>query len=190
MKVKIESGRLVVEDDNNKGFFNITTPNGHTLCLPSACGVVDDTCETRLFLKLGLDSKDIEFILKYSMLATYILFGLKTTNPLAITYIYDIGSETWISEGFCSDEHKQCEVFAFNICHVEQRLINRILAHDRECENTKYLRIIGTFCEHLLTRPQILDHFSHVATTINQQMTTRENENANVNDEKSNKVKL
>lgn len=188
MKVKIQSGKLVVEEDHSENFFHITSPNGHTLRLPICRGFPRTNLESttpmtqgRLVRWTQLTVDELKSIKEHSQLTPYIFIGYGNNNTNHM--VYDIVKETWIIQPLIVGTiSSKSEMICYVIEEIEQSLINRILAYDRECESVKYLRIIGTFCEHLLTRPQLLDYFSTVATTINTQT-------PNVNDEKSNTVK-
>lgn len=190
MKVKIQSGKLVVEEDHSENFFHITSPNGHTLRLPICRGFPRTNLESttpmtqgRLVRWTQLTVDELKSIKEHSQLTPYIFIGYGNNNTNHM--VYDIVKETWIIQPLIVGTiSSKSEMICYVIEEIEQSLINRILAYDRECESVKYLRIIGTFCEHLLTRPQLLDYFSTVATTINTQTP-----NANVNDEKETNVK-
>ncbi len=186
MKVKIQNGRLVIEEDDSKHFFNITTPHGHTFCLSNCYGFPNfDSSLTRRPLVdwAQLREDELKYIREHSELAPYIWIGYGNTDK---HMIYNISRETWILEPLINGTHvPRAQIINCAIRHIEQHLINRILEYDRECENTKYLRIIGTFCEHLLTRPQILDHFSQISLSVTDE---KSNATSKVSDASTNKV--
>lgn len=166
MKVKLgESKRLVVEEDDTGDFFNITTPHGHTLCLPVSHGIPNHNVSVQCFsswTENNLNRRDEISIHKCSALAPYIMIALDDDND--IDHFYDIVDHCWIKDCINSKGERNLDLISISIRTIEQRFINHILEYDRQCEDNHHLRVMATFCEHLLSRRELLDFMSNVCT--------------------------
>jgi hypothetical protein len=176
MKVKLVNGKLVVEEDKDD-FMNIVTPNGHTTRLCYQAKHVENPKLEVVYLDEMINRfhhnvhrNTIIAMVNTSAFGKYLVCAYELGDfGLRVLGWYDVSSRQWIHDSFIANPYNIQALFE----RVEFDLIEFILKYDRECENAKYLRIIGEFCVHLVGRPKILDLFSELSV-----------QNSSVNDQK------
>jgi len=174
-KVKIVNGKLHIglQDENtvkndtkdtNNGIFDVTTPNGHNFKITFLPFYLDPPYEhsedgaifnllyaTSTFIDIGEEQK---CIIKSRPLLNYLSVSIYHGR---INGIYDFISGKWCRGNY--------SISSWDIINnqIESRFVQYILDYDRECENAKYLKIIGEFFWRVKDRADILDMFTQVA---------------------------
>jgi len=155
-----QDGTLSVVENEHSFWLSIITPNKHKLSL-SYTG--EPNCEWDEILNVEhVQNKfhnDNEFLTILESLPSSKFILVLAYEGRRLRSIYHWATQTWHP---CSCSEQLANVLA----EYEQSLINYIWAYDRECENAKWLKTIGTFFQNCMDRADILDMFTHVAANI------------------------
>jgi hypothetical protein len=168
MKVKLVQGKLVVEDDQYSSTLNIVTPNGHTTTRKYPCSSIpcvnwykESGTTVKRFSNVKFNDT-ITTLINSATFGQYIIGGFCATKETTyIDWVFDFGTQTWYPVWV--DINGDASYFTRIFEDFEASLVRFILQYDRECENAKYLRVMGEFCIHLLGRPKVLDLFHELS---------------------------